>query len=335
MLINRINPSAVVPGLLVPQVQSVDFEKYIGSKTNLTGNADEMLYIMTVNNINGETTVGQQWGGVEAQNRQSYSLGQVGLPLYRINAYSEYDEDEQAKFEKLVNGVSLPNFLENLAKQAINQRKHSAILVGFDQSLEQGILANAIESNLPADSKGNQKITTYDPAELQKALTSEVRSVMDASFGMLAPTVLVSSTRIINYLKTTVINFMDSAKSGGVDSVAGLFDRIVSEWLGAGKVTLMADPLLENGAGEGKDLILLIAPGMDSQQYPMGGTEVNQNLVGSENSITYNTMYDAGEGLKRISRPDNFGVMSMLYTYKMTPGATLRAEAVKAITVEY
>ena len=74
---------------------------------------------------------------------------------------------------------------------------------------------------------------------------------------------------------------------------------------------------------------------MDNQQYPKGAMDVNQNIVGSENSITYNTMYDAGEGLKRISRPDNFGIMSMLYTYKMTPGATLRSEAVKVIKVTY
>lgn len=332
MLLNRVNPSVVLPGLLVPQVQSVDFDKYIGSKTNLTGTADEMLYIMTVNNINGETTVGQQWGGVESQNRQSYSLGQVGLPLYRINAYSEFDEDEQAKFEKLVSGVSLPAFLENLAKQAINQRKHSAILSGFDTSLKQGILANAIETNFPNDSQGNDSLTTYDAAELQKTLTNEIRSVMDASYGMLAPTILASSTRVINYLKTTVINFMDSAKSGGVDSVAGMIDRVVGEWLGAGQITMIADPLLE---GMDEDKILLIAPGLDSQTDPLGGGDVNQNLVGSENSISYNTMYDAGGGLKRISRPDNFGVMSILYTYKMTPGATLRNEAVKVISIKY
>lgn len=333
MLLNRVNPSTVLPGILVPQIQSVDFEKYIGSKTNLTGMADEMLYVMTVNNINGETTVGQQWA--QELNRQSYSLGQVGLPLYRINAYSEYDKDEQSKFEKLVSGVSLPNFLENLAKQAINQRKHSAILTGFDTTLEQGILANATETNLPADSKGNTKITTYDPSELQKALAAEVRSVMDSSYGMLMPTVFVSSTRVINYLKTTVISLLDSAQNGGVDSVAGLFERVVGEWLGVGKVTFMSDPLLQDVDGTGKDRILLIAPGMDSQQYPSGGADVNQNIVGSENSITYNTMYDAGEGLKRETRPEDFGIVSMLYTYKMTPGATLRSEAVKSISVEY
>lgn len=333
MLLNRINPSVVMPGILVPQIQSVDFEKYIGSKTNLTGTAEEMLYVMTVNNINGETTVGQQWA--QELNRQSYSLGQVGLPLYRINAYSEYDENEQAKFERLVSGVSLPSFLENLAKQAINQRKHSAILSGFDNSLEQGILANAIESTLPADSKGNTTITSYLPNELQAALASEVRSVMDSSYGMLAPSVFVSSTRVINYLKTTIISLLDSAQKGGVDSIAGLFDRVVGEWLGVGKVTFMADPLLEDIDGQGKDAILLIAPGMDSQQYDMGSPEVNQNIVGIENSISYNTMYDAGEGLKRISRPDNFGIMSMLYTYKMTPGATLRKEAVRILRVTY
>lgn len=331
MLLNRINPSVVMPGLLAPQVQTVDFEKYIGSKTNLGGISQEMLYIMTVNNINSETSVGQQWNS--ELTKQSYSLGQIALPYYRIQAYSEYNEDEQAKFESLVNGVSLPAFLENLAKQGINQRKHSALLVGFDDTLNQGILANATQTTLPADSKGAQEVTKYDAAELQQFLSLQARQVMDASYGMLKPVIFASSVRMINYLKTAVISLLDSANANGIDSVAGLFQRISGQWLGVGQVEFIADDTFKDMETPGSDVIVMIAPGMDSQESLP--EDVNQNIIGSENSLTFNTMYDAGEGLRRLERPADFGIYSTLYTYKMTPGANLRQEAVRVINAKY
>ena len=83
----------------------------------------------------------------------------------------------------------------------------------------------------------------------------------------------------------------------------------------------------------GTDVIVMIAPGMDSQE-PLP-EDVNQNIIGSENSLTFNTMYDAGEGLRRLERPADFGIYSTLYTYKMTPGANLRQEAVRVINAKY
>lgn len=331
MLLNRVNPSIVLPGLLAPQVQNVDFEQYIGSKTNLGTTADEMLYVMAVNHINSETSVGQQWN--HELTKQSYSLGQIGLPYYRINAYSEFSADEQAKFERLVPGVGLSNFLENLAKQGINQRKHAAILSGFDDKLQQGILANVTTGSMPADSGGRQSITGYNTAELQQFLALQAREVMDASYGTLKPVVVASSVRVINYLKTAVVSFIEGANNGGVDSVAGLYERVVGQWLGVGEVKFIADDLLKDLEEDGMDVILFIAPGVDNQNGL--SDEVNQNLVGEHNSITYNTMYDAGEGLRRLERPSDFDIYSTLYTYKMTPGVNLRQEAVRQINVKY
>lgn len=331
MILSRVNPSIVLPGILTPQVQNVDFEKYIGSKTNLTGIAEEMLYIVTANNINSETSVGQQWA--QELTKQTYSLGQVSLPLYRLNAYVEYDENERAKFEALSNGVSLPAFLENLAKQGINQRKHQGILFGFDSKLAQGITANATTTNLPADSKGNTTLLAYEVSELQAFLSSLARSMMDVSFGMAKPVIFASSVRVINYIRTAIVPTSNYIEAGGVDSVGGIYDRVVSEWLGVGKVQFIADNLLM-GSGSEPDTIMLIAPGYD-QQAEATSEDVNQNLVGELNSITYNTMYDAGEGLRRLDRPNDFGIYSTLLTYKMTPGAALRNEAVVTCDVNY
>lgn len=329
MVLSRINPSVVAQGILVPQIQNVDFDKYIGAKTNLGGNAEEMLYIVTANNINSETSVGQQWA--QELTRQSYSLGQIGLPYYRINAYSEYSENEKDKFEKLSNGVSLPQFLENLAKQGINQRKHQGILFGFDTSKPQGVLANASIVTMPADSNAKTTLTEYNVAELQGFLASVARGVMDASYGTLKPVILASSVRVINYLRTAIVPLLDYQNAGGgVASVGAVYEEVIGRWLNVGNVTLIADDLLK---GTDKDKMVFIAPGLDNvSSLP---DDVNQNLVGEYNSITYNTMYDAGEGLRKMEDPSNFDIYSTLYTYRMTPGATLRPEAVSVVETPY
>lgn len=330
MLLNRVQPSVTLPGLLVPQTQNVDFEKYIGSKTNMADTADEMLYITAVNKINSETSVGQQWN--DKLTNQGYSLGQISLPFYRINAYFEYDENERAKFERLSNGISLPVFLESLAKQGINQRKHQAILFGFDNSLEQGIAANATLVSTPADSKGVSTLIGYSIPELQLFLSSVVRQAMDNSFNLIKPVVFASSVRAINYLKTAIVPTASYLQSGGIDSIAGVYDRVVSEWLGCPKVEWIADDMLRGADGE-PDSILIVAPGMDVSSKV--NTDVSQNLVGELNSVNYNTMYDAAQGLVKKVRPDDFGKFSALLTYKMTPGACLRAEAAYEVKIQY
>lgn len=325
----RLHPSAALPGLLVPQTQEVPFEKYIGNATNYGSMSKEAIYLTSVTNINSEAQVGQQWGSQFA--KQSYTLGQISAPFYRIEAYLEWNVAEQAKFEELSNGVALPDFLENLAEQGINQRIHEGILYGFDPAtdLNQGILANATLSEMPADSKGNKTITSYNTAELQAFLSGIVRDVMNASYGMLRPTTIASSSRVINYLLTAIVPLTESQQVGaGVDTTAGLMNRVLS-WVGAGFVDFIRDETLESADG---DKIVFIARGMD-QQHDIASR--SQNIVGMFNSITFNTWFDEAEGLMKFDALPSLGVYGRKLTYKMTPGITLRSEAVRIVTAQY
>lgn len=330
--LTRLYPSVAIPGLLVPQVQEVPFSRYVGKKTNLGNLAVEQAYITLINNINSESSVGQQWGS--DLNKQSYTVGQIGAPFYRIESYVEYNADEQSKFESLSNGIALPDFLENLAKQGINQKRHQGILFGFDKTagFNQGILANAIEKTLPADSKSKQTLLEYNVVELNAFLGSVARSVMDASFGMAKPVVVSSSSRVINYLRTAIVPLTESQKNGGgIDSVAGTLGRVMSEWLGVGRVEFIANELLQ---GAEKDTIIFVATGLDNENDKVG-EEDSQNLAGRFNSITYNTWYDGAEGLLRFDAPPALGTFSAKYTYKMTPAVTLRAESVAKVQIKY
>lgn len=328
----RLHPSAQLAGLLVPQIQEVDFNKYIGNRTNFGSMAKEAMYITSVTNINSETQIGQQWGSQMA--KQSYTLGQLQAPFYRIEAFLEWNVAEQAKFEELSNGVALPDFLENLAMQGINQRRHEAILYGFDPAtnLNQGILANATQSNLPQDSAKKDTLTGYNTAELQAFLASVIRDVMNTSYGMLKPVTIASSSRVINYLATAIIPLTESQQVGaGIDTATGLLNRSMN-WLGAGPIEFIQDNTLEDESNTTGDKIIFIARGMDSQTVnPVD----SQNLVGKFNSITFNTWFDEAEGLMQWEALPSLGVYGKKLTYKMTPGITLRSEAVRVVTAKY
>lgn len=325
----RTYPSARIPGLVVPQVQQVPFEKYIGGKTNIGKLEDINAYLSTISNIDSEAIVGQQWGGDFA--KQNYTMGQIQGGYYKIEAYVEYNVEEEARFHSLSNGVALPDFLKNLAMQGINQRRHEGILYGFDNTtgLNQGILANATIQTLPADSAGATSLTGYNPAELQTFLASCAMQVMNATYGMAKPCVIASSQRVINYLRTMVVSLTESQKDGaGVDSIAGLYNRIVGNWLGVGNIEFVADNSLQ---GETTDSIVFIATGIDTQDAGDNGT----NLVGQYNSVNFNTWYDASLGLIEYDNPPNLGTYSKKFVFKMTPGATIHSEAVVKVDVAY
>lgn len=325
----RVYPSARGVGLVIPQVQQVPFEKYIGAKTNIGKLEDISHYLATIMNIDSETTIGQQWGSNKT--KQNYTIGQLSASYYSIQAYVEYNIEEQARFESVSNGVSLPNFLENLAKQGINQRRHQLILFGADSdtSLNQGILANATVETLPSDSNGASTLTGYNPAELQRFLANIAINVMDSTYGMAKPCVIASSQRVISYLRTMVVSLTESQKEGaGVDSVAGLYNRIVGQWLGVGNIEFIADDLLK---GDTKDKIVFVAPGIDKQ--PQGDDGLN--LAGALNGVTYNTYYDASIGLIDEPAPVALGVFSKKYVFKMTPGITIHPKAVSYCEVAY
>lgn len=330
--LTRLFPAAAVPGLLAPQVQDVEFKKYVGRETRLGTLDKNAIYIASVTNINSQAEISQQWQS-ELTN-QSYTLGQIKAPYYMITAMYKYNTQEQAQFEALSNGVALPDFLENLARQAINQRRHEAILYGFDPAtdLSQGILANATLSNLPNDTAGNTTLTSYNAAELAQFIASIIRDVMSASYGMLRPVVIASSPRTINYLQTIIVSLTESQKPGaGIDSVSGLVNRVV-HWIGAGNIEFVQDVTLQDDTSG--DKIVFVARGMDEQSESVSEAD-SQNLVGKFNSIKYNTWVDVCAGVMNYPKPVEFGEYASKLVFKMTPGVTLRKEAVRVVTAKY
>lgn len=328
-ILSRVAPNKVAPGIIAPRAQNADFKKYFGAITNNGDTSAEKLYITTVEALNTEAAVSQQWQ--VANSKQGYALGQIGLNYYFLQAYLEFDEKESAAFEALSNGVGLLPFLESCAKQAINQKRHKGALFGFGAN--EGLLANAIAVNMVADSGGKTKLTEYNVSDLQARLATQAREVMNATMNTSKPVVVASSVRVINYLKTALVPTATAVFNGSVESVAGVYGKILSDLAGT-PVEFIADDLLKAGVNGDptNDFILFIAPGSESIDID---ESVSQDLVGDFNSIPYNTVMDSAEGLREYTRPEDLGVFSKKLVLKTTPGAALRSEAVRKLSIQY
>lgn len=328
--VTRIAPHSLIPGVLTPIFQKVPFRDMLAETTKFGKRGDDILYQPVVSRINTPTTIGQQWrGNIDAVD---YSISQLSFPYYTIMTRQEFDPNQEAKFEHLVAGTSLQAFLDNLCKQGIYQREHYAALFGFDAN--QGIAKTGTNTSLPNDSSSNSTVQTYIVNELLTKLAGYARAVMNATYGMAKPTVVVAPVNMINYLKSTVIPLTNYQMPGaGVDSIAGAYNRIIAEWLGVGKIEFIADNALTGKGTAGKDLILFIAPGLSAQEIK---TEENTNLVAEEMTQNHrNTFMDVVDGLKEFPNPVINGIKSKLMSLQTTSGALLRPEAVYAVSYTF
>lgn len=329
-MMTRVAPHSIIPGIISPIFQRVPFRDTLAEVTRFGKRGDDVLYQPTVSRINTPTSIGQQWrGDIDAVD---YSLSQISFPYYTIMARQEYDPNQESKFERLVTGVGLNDFLDKLCKQGIYQREHYACFFGFDAN--QGIALTGQNGSLPADSGGHTTVQTYIVAELLAFLALQARTVMNNTYGMAKPVRVVSTVNMINYLKSTIVPLTSYQMPGaGVDSVAGSYGRIIGEWLGVGKIDFIADNALIGKGTTSKDLILFIAPGLSDQEVK--STE-NTNLVADELPMNMrNTFMDMVDGLKEFQNPAINGIKSKLFSLQTTSGCLIRQEAVRAISFTF
>ena len=341
----RATPHVTIPGLLVPQTQNAIWKDYLGAKLSYGEYKDDYAYIPTISAMSSNTFVGQQWGKNLAN--QQYAIGQVQTAFYNIEAFVEWNYQEQEKFNGLIDGVALQDFLTNLAEQGINQKMHQAILYGFDNenndTLGQGILSNATMGNLPQDSNKNTTLTAYNPSELLNWLISCARQITTNTYSLAQPVVIASSVRVVRLLQSILVPLTQFANSanlpgfnnsiGSLASVAGVYDAVVGGMLGVGKIKWVQDNLLLSPTADGNDTILFIAPEIKIQDE-MG--EDSSNLVGKKNSINYNTFFTSvGGGKQRFENTPNMGWYGFKMVAKTTAGVNLRQETVLQVPVKF
>lgn len=330
--LSRVVPHSIIPGVVAPINQDVDYKKIFAGITNYGKIGDDFLYLSTLEKIHTPTTIGQQWrGGIDSA---QFTNGQLGYQYYTIQARFEYTDQQAAKLAQLLPGVGVDMLLDKLCRQGVNQRRHYGALFGFDPAQTQGVVKQGVTNSLPNDSDAHSTISTYNPDELLAFLASEARTAMNNSYGMAKPVIFMSSVQVINYIKTVMLNLTAYQMPGaGVDSIGGAYGRIVGDWLGVGKVEFIADDLLKGTGTAGDDLILLISPGLTDQDAV--SPEYSQYQLSDLPANMMNTFMDSAGGLIRSQNPIINRVTSADYSLQTTPGAVIRQDAVRVIEADF
>lgn len=330
----RVTPHVTIPGVLTPRFQNVDFPKAIGELTSIGDFASDYAYLNTIDTISANTDLFKQYGVASESN---FSNGQIEVPYNTIWARKAYHKFQADKFDALGYGVSLDEFLDNICVMGINQRLHQTTLFGTDATSTQGLVRMGTSQNLPADSATNTSITTYIVPELLSFLTGVVQTMMDNTYNQGKPTVLWSSTRVINYLRRSIIPLAQYQMEGaGVDSVAGAYNRVVGEWLGIGQIIFLADDRLKGAGTGGADLIGFIAPGLTPDEMEKGTPERFDQTLNKLLGNDKNTFMSVVGGRSFYEQnPTKDMIVSGNYYMKATPGVVLRKDAVTWVTATY
>jgi hypothetical protein len=330
--ISRVVPHSIIPGVVAPISQDVDYLKAFAGVTKYGDLGSDYLYLPTLDKVHTPTTVGQQWrGGVDSA---QFSTSQLAWQYYTIQSRMEYTDQQAAKLAKMLPGIGIDSLLDKLCRQGINQRRHYGAIFGFDPAQTQGLVKQGITESLPADSDSHTTISTYNADELLAFLASQAREAMNNSYGMAKPVVFMSSVRLVNYIKTVMVNLTSYQMPGaGVDSIGGAYSRIVGEWLGVGKVEFIGDDLLKEAGTAGDDLIILVAPGLTEQDLTK--PEFSQYLLGDLPANMMNTFIDNAGGLVKTVNPIMNRVSSADYSLQTTPGAVIRQAAVRVIEADF
>lgn len=319
----------VVPGVVTPQVGSTEYQKAFGKITTFLG-ADTSLYYNYLTSISTIAKVTQTW--TSERHAQNATLGQVKLPRYFITAQYSYNKIAQEVFEKNTSGISFQQLQDNLCLQAIAQKIRIGALFGFGAG--EGLFANASSFTIDRDPSNNTTAQTFDSAWFRNKIMQMVRNLLSDVKGMTDRVVIFTSRRLEYEINTKIVSLTESQKPGaGVDTIGGSIKRLVEDGFGI-KCEIILDDTLENGnSTQDKDLFVVVAPGFDSKVTASGGIDGKINIVGENNSISYNTTFDIGASGRTIEEryPTNYnggGTFGGEHVARVTSGYSLRPEAV-------
>ncbi len=322
-ILQREVSSVVVNGVLLPQTANSDFLKNIGKHNNQVAIGNTSAVILAINPINTTTTISQTWHS--NRENQGYSVGQIKIPVYLVNAHFEYSKYESNLFSNNVPNLALQDLLSSFCVQAINQRMRQAVYHGL--STNEGLLYNTTEYTFGADSDNKTALTAMNPNFVLTKLFAMINQLLSNVLNRGDSLVITSSLRVINYLNTTIVPLADYQKSGGGTSTIGLTIKDVIKQAFNINTEIIIDTTFENESG---DKLMMCVPSLKKDN-----SEYNLNYAGDIDSMPENTFLDTGSGAIPSMNPELNGRFSGNYDCVMTAGAVLRPEAVLTTTLTY
>ncbi len=333
MNFERIFPHAVAKGIVKKLYESIDYNAAIGKRTNWGSRGVDVLYHMMADEISANTVVGNSSIWRRDIPANDGTLKQMAIPYYKVQTSYTVDADSEAHFEKLDLGISEQEFKRAISIQSMGMRRAHIVFFGADATEKQGLFNASSETTaLPADSASNTKLTTYIPGELLDFLVAQIRKISDLSYNMLKPITIVAPIDAINYLRSKIVPLTNYQEKGaGTSSIAKVFENIVYDMNGINVKLVPCSYMKGKGSGS-KDVMLIIAPGIEVKEEEMGSTAYFNN-VGQDDYV--NTFMDDALEFQEYPNPEIDEVRKTVFTSIYTPAYSVRADAIRSIEYTY
>lgn len=328
-----VHPSFVMPEIILPYSQvSGAFDTLPTGEPLVRMGEDDLLVYMHRLDVRTKLAAGQ--ATYNSLPSADVIVSQIKTPAYRLRSQAIFDHHDTAAAGR--NGFSLNEAYRLANQQGFAQLIRVGLLYGFNPANGEGILntANITTLNLPADSFGNDSVTTYDNGQMAFFLMNQVLAVKSRTnqLGIGRKFVFLGPQRTLGSFEYNVVQLTQYQRpgAGSASTVGTLKDVLMAN--GDEVIWSYDDTLIGKGAN-GSDAVLIVMPEVQTPTRPQLNTNKFAELAPGQQAMLLQIM--DMQAPREITVPLALGAVSTLYELSATSGWAFRPEGVTVVSMVY
>lgn len=325
------HPAFIEPDLLLQYNQASGAFATLATENPLIkiGSEDKYVYIRRLD-VRTKVSISQQAGNMIPSASVVPSL--ISTPTYLQRVRAEYDHHDTAMMAQW--GTNIVEAQRLAMRQGHFQLLRNNLLYGVVPANGEGLLNTngATTVNLPPDSFGNTRITTYDNGQLATFLLSQFQATKTRTMQLGIPRrfVILGPQRALGQMEyQNIVQLTSYQRAGaGSQSTAGVV-KDVAGWNGDEVLWVYDDTLIGQGAG-GTDAIIIAMPEVSKPTGPTWNTNEFAKLQPGLGACIL--MYADMAAPIEIPTPIAGGAIDVLSEMRASPGWAVRPEALTIIS---
>lgn len=331
-----VNPSYIMPEMILSYQQASGAFSVMASGNPLVRLADGDQYVyMKRLDIRTQVTSSQS-GNANQLPSVALEARMVSTPTYMFRARAIYDHHDMAAAGNW--GIALPEAQRLGTRQAIFQQMRNALLYGMNPAGGEGVLNTngATTISLPADSRGNTTVLTYDHGEMAVFLLAQIQAIRTRTMqmGRASRMVILGPQRTLGTMEMQQIVQLTSYQrpGGGTSTVKGTVTGVGDD--ADCEIEWGYDDTLIGAGANGTDAIVIAMPEVER---PEVNAKINTNEFArlSPSLEATSLMLCDMAAPREIPTPIAGGAIDVLSELRSTSGWVLRPEALTIISMKY
>lgn len=324
------HPSHMEPGIVLQYNQKSDFINLLSDRKLRVqlASEDKNVYIRQ---LAVRTKVSSGQAGSNQLPSCSVTTGLASAPTYLQQVATQYDHHQTAMMALW--GTSIVEVQRYAMQQGHYISLRNKALYGVNPANGEGIVNSTgiTTTALPADSFGDQRVTTYDNGQMLELLLGIVQSMRQRTmqFGMPSRVEIVGPQQDIGYWEqTAIVQLTSYQREGAGTATVGQALKSVLASAGVELTFGYDDSLIGQGPGS-TDLILFVLPEVKKPTGPAPNTNRFADVLPGFNDNVI--MYSDVAAPIEIPTPLPEGAIHVLSEMRATTGWTIRPEAVSIL----